>query len=522
MRTTRASLCILAVACLAAWAQGAIVTEPAGLSPGDEYRLVFPTSTEIAGRLSGGGPANISGYNDHATSAATAVAELNALGTNWSAVVSTKTLGPTTFVTAKANTGTDPAAAGVPIYNLAGQLVATGNADLWDGSIANPINVTELGTAPPDQPGGNKLVWTGATSAGNASNDWSLISPTGGWMYYGQTGATDGTWVGKLGDSPGWGANANTNSEMPIYAMSGILTKGGGGPPPGPSDDSLVYESMSHPVGAGNLHGRTGDAGLGAWSVNPSGAGQIVSPGMSYTDGNGNALPVAGNRFETVAGFNDLARASIDISSAGWTAANKEGGKLNKKGAEIWFSALMRANGSTHNHFHLDFTDVDNGNASWANGPGYLAVGKTTGNVNWEIRGDNDDGDADVQAFSTVDARNDTFMVGRFATDDTTGDTTFDVWFNPLIDDESNLGTPDASITVAANDDGSVTQFTTLGYRHQKWESPNLLDEIRMGETFNSVVGLSGPSGDIPEPATMVLLGMAACGLGGYVRRRRA
>ena len=26
---------------------------------------------------------------------------------------------------------------------------------------------------------------------------------------------------------------------------------------------------------------------------------------------------------------------------------------------------------------------------------------------------------------------------------------------------------------------------------------------------------------DIPEPATMALLGLAACGLGGYVRRRR-
>jgi len=26
---------------------------------------------------------------------------------------------------------------------------------------------------------------------------------------------------------------------------------------------------------------------------------------------------------------------------------------------------------------------------------------------------------------------------------------------------------------------------------------------------------------DIPEPATMALLGLAACGLGGYIRRRR-
>ena len=67
-----------------------------------------------------------------------------------------------------------------------------------------------------------------------------------------------------------------------------------------------------------------------------------------------------------------------------------------------------------------------------------------------------------------------------------------------------------------------MPQFDTLGYRHQKWESPNLLDEIRMGETFNSVVGRSDAGGGaIPEPATMCALGLAVAGLGGYVRRRR-
>ena len=30
-----------------------------------------------------------------------------------------------------------------------------------------------------------------------------------------------------------------------------------------------------------------------------------------------------------------------------------------------------------------------------------------------------------------------------------------------------------------------------------------------------------GPDGDIPEPATMAMVSLAACGLGGYVRRRR-
>ena len=112
------------------------------------------------------------------------------------------------------------------------------------------------------------------------------------------------------------------------------------------SAGAIVYESMNYTTGAGVLNGKTGDAGLGAWNVSPGGSGQIVSPGMTYIDTNLNVLPVVGNRFETVSGFNDVARASIDITTGAWSAGNKDGGKLNTKGAEIWFSALMKANTS--------------------------------------------------------------------------------------------------------------------------------------------------------------------------------
>jgi len=252
------------------------------------------------------------------------------------------------------------------------------------------------------------------------------------------------------------------------------------------SAQAIVYESMNYSTGGGVLNGKTADAGLGAWNVDPGGAGQIIAPGMGYQDAVGNYLAETGNRYETVAGYNDLARASID--STLWSAGNKNGTKLNTFGAEIWFSVLMVANGSYYNHFHLDFTDTANGNASWKDGPGYFAVGKTVGNSNWEIRGDNDDGDADVVATSTASVTANTFILGRFTTHATTGDTTFDAWFDPLLNDEASLGASgDVSITIQANNDGSVTQLDTLGYRHQKYESPNLLDEIRMGESYAAV-----------------------------------
>ena len=47
----------------------------------------------------------------------------------------------------------------MPIYLLDGTRVANNAADLWDGSIANAINLNELGGIT------NRNVWTGSTAA---------------------------------------------------------------------------------------------------------------------------------------------------------------------------------------------------------------------------------------------------------------------------------------------------------------------------------------------------------------------
>lgn len=123
---------LLLAAALAGGAEaGTVVTVPTDLNPGDQYRLVFVTNG-ARNALS----TDIADYNDFVTAQANLSTELAALGTTWFAIGSTST------VSARDNTGTD-AGGGVPIYlPVAGDLsIADDYADLWDGTIDNPLNI---------------------------------------------------------------------------------------------------------------------------------------------------------------------------------------------------------------------------------------------------------------------------------------------------------------------------------------------------------------------------------------------
>jgi len=172
-------------------------TVPPGLAPGVEYRLVFVTSQARNATSS-----DIAGYNSFVTGVAAAVPELVALGTRWKAIACTGS------VNARDNTGTDPVSDpdGVPIYRLNGDRLASGNADLWDASLAGWLSLDEYGVYV-----GLRYPWTGCESTGQSS-----VNPLG--APHPVLGSTNDTQSGWIYTNTGNSADAH-----PLYAMSDVL-----------------------------------------------------------------------------------------------------------------------------------------------------------------------------------------------------------------------------------------------------------------------------------------------------------
>ena len=164
------------------------------------HRLAFVTTGTAR-------PTNsvIGWYNDFVTIAATHVAALDALGTTWTCI------GSTLAVSAKTNTsthliGTDD----VPIYTTTGLPIASGNADLWDGAIENPISYDDGTAVPLNTSGGNiAAVWTGTRADGTSAFHPSGIPGDGNPLGSGPSpnniilargGYTDGRWIGGVTD----------------------------------------------------------------------------------------------------------------------------------------------------------------------------------------------------------------------------------------------------------------------------------------------------------------------------------
>jgi PEP-CTERM motif-containing protein len=181
---------------------------PAGLNPGDPYRIIFVTSASISGIQTPAGNSAVVAYNNFVTSAANAGgSELASLATTWSSVTTEATFNTGSYTNAYDNIG---GAFSIPVYTPAGVLVAADSTQLWGGgSMDTPIDINEFGNLE------NTLVWTGSTPAGiNQGNPLNYPNIRGG-AVFGKSTATDSSWISLGGGNP--------NGFLPICGISGTL-----------------------------------------------------------------------------------------------------------------------------------------------------------------------------------------------------------------------------------------------------------------------------------------------------------
>ena len=164
-------------------------TQP-NLPSGSQFRYVFVTSGNRNATST-----DISDYNTFVNDAAIAGSQTSGITGEWAAIASTAS------ISARTNTATT-GTGGVPIYRVDGTLVANNYGDLWDGAIANPINVTQNASTV------NTSVWTGTTSDGLSASR-SLGST---YSIAGSSVGTDSSWISTTN-----GLNTTSRS---LYAMS--------------------------------------------------------------------------------------------------------------------------------------------------------------------------------------------------------------------------------------------------------------------------------------------------------------
>lgn len=171
---------------------------PPGMSPGSSYHLAFITSgTRDATSTA------IADYNTFVNAQAANNPSVTGTGVGVHYFV----IGSTATVDASTN-----APVSAPVYNMAGQLVATGSADLWDGTLANAINRDEFGSPL------NWEVWSGTTSAGLAGSGTELGSAS---PLSGLSSMTTADWIDRVGQTP------PANFPLSFYALSEELTAPG-------------------------------------------------------------------------------------------------------------------------------------------------------------------------------------------------------------------------------------------------------------------------------------------------------
>jgi len=205
---------------LATAARAAPIIPPPGLNPGDTYQLVFVTSTtrDATSASIGDYDTFVNGVADSAGIGPTSFALVGSPVT-WAAIASTAT-----------DDAIVHAVVSNTVYNTAGQLVATGFADMWDGPLAAAIGYDETGTLL------STSVWTGSDfdgfTAGAAYSGAELGQAS---VVSGLSGSSTFLWILNTIES-----NVELRS---LYALSAPITVPA--VEPGPAEPLAVPEPAS-------------------------------------------------------------------------------------------------------------------------------------------------------------------------------------------------------------------------------------------------------------------------------------
>jgi hypothetical protein len=213
---------VAALICLApCFAKADVVTVPTDLNPGDQYRLIFTSSSTTDATST-----SIATYNTFVTGVALSVPQLAALSTTWTAI------GSTDSIDARDNTGTNPnVSTGVPIYQLNNTRFVNNNTALWTDNIITPLTISETGATIP-----SGSVWTGTNTDGTEWNNGGFGPVLG----LGDSSNLNGPISGVTNDVfAGWVTFSSgdlPNVQHYMYGLSGILTV----PVPEPSTVALL------------------------------------------------------------------------------------------------------------------------------------------------------------------------------------------------------------------------------------------------------------------------------------------
>ena len=184
--------------------------KPAGIGPGERFRLIFLSSTKRNATSN-----DIETYNTFVQNrAANGHANIQDHASRF------RVVGCTQAVDARDNTGTNTNGPGVPIYWVGGNKVADDYTDLYDGSWDDEANDrNELGNDAHDTSQSSNQPWTGCDHDGTEYVAGSLSVALG--QNAVQTGQPNSS-IGTRGPLRGTGSSLST-STRPLYALSPVF-----------------------------------------------------------------------------------------------------------------------------------------------------------------------------------------------------------------------------------------------------------------------------------------------------------